>query len=67
MRTSLTGRWMMNRISLIFAGLGLFLLGASLGWGATRLKGKDWKKRSNFTLTRVLPATVTMARERSLV
>ena len=34
----------MNRISLIFAGLVLFLLGASLGWGATRLKGKDWEE-----------------------
>jgi mono/diheme cytochrome c family protein len=34
----------MNRISLIFAGIALFLFGASLGWAATRLMGKDWEQ-----------------------
>src|SRR5437867_7454846 len=34
----------MNRLSLIFAGLALFILGASIGWGATRIVGKDWKE-----------------------
>src|SRR5215471_8258178 len=31
----------MNRIALGFAGLALFLLGVSAGWGATRLMGKE--------------------------
>ena len=34
----------MNRLSLIFAGLALFILGASIGWGATRIVGKDWEE-----------------------
>ena len=34
----------MNRASLIFAGLALLALGASVGWGATRLIGKDWEE-----------------------
>jgi mono/diheme cytochrome c family protein len=31
----------MNRASLIFAGLGLFIFGVSVGWGAVRLTGKE--------------------------
>jgi len=34
----------MNRIGLTFAGLGLFIFGASMGWGATRLMGKNWEE-----------------------
>jgi Cytochrome c len=31
----------MNRISLSFAGVGIFVVGISLGWGAARLTGKE--------------------------
>ncbi|HTN71458.1 MAG TPA: c-type cytochrome [Methylomirabilota bacterium] len=31
----------MNRASLIIAGLGLLMLGVSIGWGAARLTGKE--------------------------
>jgi Cytochrome C oxidase, cbb3-type, subunit III len=34
----------MNRVNLIIAGLGLFIFGVSMGWGATRLIGKDWEE-----------------------
>jgi len=34
----------MNRLSFIFAGLALFILGASIGWAATRIVGKDWEE-----------------------
>jgi hypothetical protein len=40
----LIDRSIMNRVSLIFAGIGLFTLGASMGWGTTRLMGKDWEE-----------------------
>ena len=31
----------MNRICLSFAGVGIFVVGISLGWGAARLTGKE--------------------------
>ena len=34
----------MDRMGFVFGGIILIIIGASLGWGATRLVGKDWEE-----------------------